>query len=868
MDCKVNNSMKFLLKKQVVLRGLTLILIITIVSACGQATPPNSNQTDGTGNVTIPFADMNLDEGVDYQALADAFHRQNPAITVQVLPVDHTVQLAQEDIAKQADVVYLNGYSPAISPGFISLQPLIDAGPAGFNREDYWPGSTAPCADAQGNLYGLPLTLSSLGGIYYDPQVFDQAGVAYPQPGWTWEQFRQTIAQVSGTNDLGNTLFGFVDGPLGWVLQLLLEKQLLANDGKLDPQAVAAGLDWYVQLADEQKLSAVPPPDQQGGWTGNVLSQPVRSGQAAMWVDSVQSEMANPLVQGGKYTPYPVDAADDRTTPVSVACGAISVGSKAPQAAWAWLAFLSKQDLTGSADSGLLPARTSLMEASPFWSSLSAEQKSAMTYGLKHAFYFPAGQVNSQVLNAAFSALTNAIHDGTDLAAALQPVAALADTPAQATPTLEPFTIDSPAATPAANLQTITFNAAYGAADMPSEDTLKALIDQFEKGHPDIQVKLAIGFNGSQDGYAFRAMANQADCFALPSPDIFVQPLSDDDLLDLTPFLDASPDLKNDFQPAFLAPYQQNGRTYALPSDIDIDFFAYNEDLLSQLGISFPNQGWTFDEMLALAEQVVAASLSQSVYGLAAGNDLLLDATGVRWYDNTTRPPQALFTSSDVANGLAWLEQLYQQRTWLPAYGSMLPPERKPANYPGYEQAIADGQVAMWTTDGLRAYDRNLSFKVGYVPLPSLASGAPMSSYTYSQGYYISSRTKYPQACWEWIRFLSDQPGLFGGYSPRLSILEKGFAEGNQEKLSAVQETIRQYADDAGLFDPLLFPYRNEWGQAETAVLQGKDVATVLADAQRNADAYLACISQKSLAGLDIVQQTKLVQSCYDINQP
>ena len=158
---------------------------------------------------------------------------------------------------------------------------------------------------------------------------------------------------------------------------------------------------------------------------------------------------------------------------------------------------------------------------------------------------------------------------------------------------------------------------------------------------------------------------------------------------------------------------------------------------------------------------------NSSVYGLGAGNDLLLDAEGVVWYDTSVHPSKATFTSSDVAKGLAWLEQLYQKHTWLPEYGAMLPGDQKPANYPDFAQAIAKGQVALWETDGLRDDARNLDFKVGYVPLPVLTSGASMSYIANSQGYFISSQTKYPQACWDWIQYLSDQPGLFGGYSPR-----------------------------------------------------------------------------------------------------
>jgi len=62
----------------------------------------------------------------------------------------------------------------------------------------------------------------------------------------------------------------------------------------------------------------------------------------------------------------------------------------------------------------------------------------------------------------------------------------------------------------------------------------------------------------------------------------------------------------------------------------------------------------------------------------------------------------------------------------------------------------------------------------------------------------------------------------------------------------------------------LLRPYLFEWNVAQTAVLQGKDISTGLVEAQNKSDAYLACIAQKNLTGLDAVQiYYQVVKSCY-----
>jgi len=77
--------------------------------------------------------------------------------------------------------------------------------------------------------------------------------------------------------------------------------------------------------------------------------------------------------------------------------------------------------------------------------------------------------------------------------------------------------------------------------------------------------------------------------------------------------MDASPDLKVDFYPAFLAPFEKDGKLFALPTGTTIQYVAYNADLRKKLGLPFPASGWPFDEMLSLAAQAANPSTSMPV---------------------------------------------------------------------------------------------------------------------------------------------------------------------------------------------------------------------------------------------------------------
>ncbi len=853
-----------------------IILGMVISSSCEQVAPLKPSQVSGPGNVTVSFIDMQPGQGIDYQALADEFHQQTPSITVTVIKQDHPAPLADADIAKQADVVYLPGSNSATVPGILPLQPLLEQA-TDFNLNDLWPGSLTACSDAQGNSYGIPLTIF-LGGVYYNPAIFDQAHVSYPQPRWTWDQFREIISQLGSTTD-NQTTYGFVDGPYGNILDPLLAQQISANGGQIDSQATADSLAWYLQLAKDKKLYPSQPAVNSVFHLDD-MTQLLNDHQAAMWLSTTD-------IRQGVYLPYPVNQPYDHTNPAYANCGAISAGTKDPQAAWAWLVFLSHQDLSGDSTSGMLPGRQSLAEASPFYASLTDPEKSALQYGLTHAWYYPPGL--GDTLYSLEQAIANAIQSNTDLAAALQEVASSALVQAQATPTPTPppVALNTPVATPTnlpESVTTINFHAnafSVGARD----DPLDALRADFEKTHPDINVlfspspKPPVSTANSPFPVQWdilQALAQDNDCFEMNGPQSFDLSNSKHYLLDLTPFLDASPALKQDFYPAFLSPFEENGKLYGLPADVVLGYIAYNADLLTKLGIPFPQPGWTFDDLLSIAAQAANLSATPPLYGFGDDNAYIFHSLNVPYIDASVQPPQATFTSDEVTRDFIWMQQLFQKGTVKIT---------NVANIRDYHQEILNGQIAIWSTNGLVQYntdprdardhpifEQNFPFKVGYAPLPLLASGESLDVSQGLYGYYISSHSTpaKAQACWAWIQYLSGKPSVFGGYTPRQSVLSQEGVGQDPTRFEVVQEAMQQYNPNIKIDfdDPQLHAYTSEMIGALDNIFNGADVLTTLAEAQRVSNSYRACIGQKDLTGLEPYQIWNLVMGCYVPLQP
>lgn len=118
-----------------------------------------------------------------------------------------------------------------------------------------------------------------------------------------------------------------------------------------------------------------------------------------------------------------------------------------------------------------------------------------------------------------------------------------------------------------------------------------------------------------------------------------------------------------------------------------------------------------------------------------------------------------------------------------------------------------------------------------------------------SAGYYISAATAHPDACWAWLRFLTEQPAAVDGVPARRSVAESA---AYREKVGAavadvVVPLVAEYTpppDDQLLFkQPWLERVRPWWEEAYRQVVTGEATATeALSAVQQRAMAYRQCV--------------------------
>ncbi len=357
---------------------------------------PNPAVEAAHGIVTM-LADSEAQK--QFEEWQERFSLENPEIVIEyVAPLEVTAGDGTDyyaRVAQVADVTALYPGQPNLADNYLDLQRFLDQD-ASFNAGDFWPGAIDGCRDSTGYLLGIPYRIDGLEGIFFDRKIFDESGAPYPSVGWTLDQFRETLRRI-------NKPFRFVDQNNfdQSILGSLVEQNLSAGQGILQPDQIAGQLSWYLDLVNQRVIyppqDSLPSSEFQEGW--NALFD---ESHPALWVGALGSSMpgtgrlytpddplAGVAILEADFVPFPIGAEMENTTPVQVTCLAISKNAENPEAAWAWIDFLSRQWDGKETYETLwqLPVRSSTAEESVFWELLPAQVAPTVRFALAHGRY-------------------------------------------------------------------------------------------------------------------------------------------------------------------------------------------------------------------------------------------------------------------------------------------------------------------------------------------------------------------------------------------------------------------------------------------------------------------------------------------------
>lgn len=152
----------------------------------------------------------------------DEFERQNPGVEIQLENTpgsqDYVRKMLLSFVAgAEPDVMRLDASSAAVfinNGVLMDLQPLIAKTPD-FSLNDYYE-NVVDITRRGDAVYAIPVDFTPM-VIYYNKRLFDQAGVPYPQPGWTWDDFLTTAKAMTNKEHYGFSFTNWMPGWLPWI---------------------------------------------------------------------------------------------------------------------------------------------------------------------------------------------------------------------------------------------------------------------------------------------------------------------------------------------------------------------------------------------------------------------------------------------------------------------------------------------------------------------------------------------------------------------------------------------------------------------------------------------------------------------------
>ena len=183
------------------IRAMSIVVLVALAAACtgtgddeGDA-PSTRSVAPGEFGGTLSFmAFGDPEELVAYRELIDAFQVAEPGVTVEFIETSD-----RDDLIARLSTAFAGGAPPdlflmnyrfygqfAVKGVLESLQPYLDSSDV-FRADEFY-AQAMEAFQVDGEQICMPQNISSL-VVYYNKDLFDEAGLSYPDEGWTWADF-------------------------------------------------------------------------------------------------------------------------------------------------------------------------------------------------------------------------------------------------------------------------------------------------------------------------------------------------------------------------------------------------------------------------------------------------------------------------------------------------------------------------------------------------------------------------------------------------------------------------------------------------------------------------------------------------------
>ena len=335
------------------LKILAICGLISLLCAC---TPKDSR-------TVIQFASWGSKSEIDIiKPLLAGFEKQNPDIRVDFMHIPQNYfQKIHLLFASDTppDVLFINNlYLPVYANANV-LEPIGSRVDSSFYDKNI-----LRSLSWQGQLYAVPRDVSNL-VIFYNKNLFDEAGVNYPSAKWTLEDFLQAAKKLTNSGHFG---VSFEEDPLFFLPYLMSEGGGILSDDLstliIDSPESLKGLNFYADLRKKYHVAPLADESASATMAQLFLQRKIAMHLSGRWLIPKYREEADfdwdiaPFPQGSKGSVVPLDSSG----------WAVSKNSEHKEEAFKLINYLSsKNSIEKLTQSGLIvPARRDVQNSKYF----------------------------------------------------------------------------------------------------------------------------------------------------------------------------------------------------------------------------------------------------------------------------------------------------------------------------------------------------------------------------------------------------------------------------------------------------------------------------------------------------------------------
>src|SRR6266487_6147 len=234
-----------------------------------------------TGNITLNVAGATSSPAEDalVQQNLHKFEQAHPNIKINwVAYADYPTKMrANVSSGNVPDVFYLQ---PQMSSQYATAGKLLNLSPYmtkdNVKASDYYSALMTPFTCSSGQVYGIPKDWNSL-GLFYNKQMFQAAGVPFPNDNWTWTDMQNAAKELTKAGNAATSVYGITlaADPSRWGAFLFSAGgSMLNKDGSQVAFNSDAGLKSLQFFTSFQKSgTSVLPGSVSSGWPGEAFGK-------------------------------------------------------------------------------------------------------------------------------------------------------------------------------------------------------------------------------------------------------------------------------------------------------------------------------------------------------------------------------------------------------------------------------------------------------------------------------------------------------------------------------------------------------------------------------------------------------------------